>query len=85
MGLSHARLRRSLAGCCAMLLAATASLAADGRQDPAVANALTSAAAEAEWAPIADRTPDPDAATLRRIAELLDDRDLYVAGKAPLR
>ncbi len=67
-----------------LVAAATASVAADGPRGTELAKALNSPAAEQrEWA--LDRlieTPYPDPATLRRIAALLDDRDLYVAGKA---
>ena len=86
MSWSCARHRAWMAGCCTVLLvaAATASVAADGPRDTALAKALNSSAVEQrEWA--LDRlieTPDPDPAILRHIAGLLDDRDGYVAGKA---
>ena len=73
-------------GCCLALLAAvsTATIAGDGRQDAALAEALASPVAEQrEWAlQRFIEAPDPDPAMQQRIAALLDDRDLYVAGKA---
>ena len=86
MGLSRVWLRVCTRGSCLALLAAatTATMAADGRRDAELAAALVSPAAEQrEWA--LDRlieTPDPDPAIQQRIAAMLDDRDLYVAGKA---
>lgn len=86
MGLSCARRRGWKTVCCVALLvsAATASVSADRPRGTELAIALSSSAVEQrEWA--LDRlieAPDPDPATLRRIAALLDDRDLYVAGKA---
>jgi CubicO group peptidase (beta-lactamase class C family) len=86
MGLSRVWLRVCTRGSCLALLAAatTATMAADGRRDAELASALVSPAAEQrEWA--LDRlieTPDPDPAIQQRIAAMLDDRDLYVAGKA---
>ena len=83
---SRAGLRASVTqgGLALLVAAAMAATAADGQQDPAIADALASPAAEQrEWA--LDRlieTPDPDPARLQRIAALLDDRDGYVAGKA---
>ena len=86
MKLSRARRRGWLAGCCGALLVAiaTATVVAEVRPAREIARALTSPAPEQrEWA--LDRlieTPDPDPAIQQRIATLLDDRDLYVAGKA---
>ena len=86
MGWSRVWLRVCTRGSCLVLLAAaaTATLAADGQRDAGLAAALASPAAEQrEWA--LDRlieTPDPGPAIQQRIAALLDDRDLYVAGKA---
>ena len=64
--------------------ASTATIAGDGRQDAALAAAMASPAAEQrEWAlQRLIETPDPDPMMQQRIAALLDDSDLYVAGKA---
>ena len=86
MGWPGAWLHVCTRGCCLALLvaASTATIAGDGRQDAALAAALASPAAEQrEWAlQRLIETPDPDPAMQQRIAALLDDRDLYVAGKA---
>ena len=71
--------------CLALLAAAsTATIAAEGRQDAALAAALDSPAAEQrEWAlQRLIESPDPAPMMQQRIAALLDDRDLYVAGEA---
>ena len=71
--------------CLALLAAAsTATIAAEGRQDAALAAALDSPAAEQrEWAlQRLIESPDPAPMMQQRIAALLDDRDLYVAGAA---
>jgi CubicO group peptidase (beta-lactamase class C family) len=73
-------------GACLALFAAaaTAAMATDDRPDAESAAALASPDAERREQAL-DRliaAPDPDPTILRQIAELLDDGDGYVAGKA---
>ena len=84
--MSFRRARRRACGrvLCLALLAASATATAGGPRAAGLDAALNSQAAEErEWA--LDRlieTPDSEPSILKRVAVLLDDQDLYVAGKA---
>lgn len=84
MGLSFGRPPGRVAGCGLLLLVVATTAAAASREDAGIEAALAAPAAEQREAAL-DRliaAPDTSGATLRRVAALLDDRDLYVAGKA---
>ncbi len=84
MGLSLGRLQGRIARCTVMLLVVATNTAAASSDDAGIRAALAAPTAEQRESALDQliAAPDVSAATLSRIASLLDDRDLYVAGKA---